>query len=86
VLAVRGKDSEPMSWVLHDYRCTSCFAVQEKLTSRSEPEQTIACACGAKAERCLSAVRVKAPTWSVDTGVGPERPPNCLDTRKYAKD
>jgi hypothetical protein len=69
-----------MSWLLLDYVCSSCGAVTEYFADRAQPEQCIDCACGEKAERCLSPTPIKTDWGYVDTGKSAPRPPHILNT------
>ena len=72
-------------WFLCEFLCESCGQVHESLEKRSAIPGAIDCPCGSKAERCISAPKVKTPLITVATGKSDPPPPHVLDTRPLAE-
>lgn len=78
-----------MSYILLEYACRQCGSRQESLQSRSAPAKSLPhppCGCAARADRALSAPKVKT-VWCEAVSMGksdPKPSPGCLDTRSIA--
>ncbi len=64
-----------------EYLCKAGHRL-ESLEDRREPSLSVQCtACKLRAERCVSAPRVKVPSFSVSTGRSEPPPPGAMSTR-----
>lgn len=73
-----------MSWIVRDYKCSSCGNVAEQMVRRAEPELVEPCACGGIVLPVLSAVRGKVKICSFNRGKSDKPPPGAMDTRALA--
>jgi hypothetical protein len=73
-----------VSFIAIDYYCVTCGGTMDDLQPRGNVAPSIACLCGGKARKCLSAPMVKQKLGHVVTGASAERPPWALDTRPLA--
>jgi hypothetical protein len=75
-------------WKLQEFQCTRCPQTTESLERSAEMPDSIPCACGGNAERCISAPKVKTVWAWCDRQVGPkdECPPWSYDTEHLAND